>query len=84
MIGIEGRITLLMDSWPDWEQKLMALSKVEAVTWAAVKSTLEQLDANEFDDDIAYASGKSTVTVWELPCNPTYHTFFIFRTYKFL
>ena len=83
MIGIEGRITLLMDSWPDGEQKLMALSKVEAVTRAAVKSTLEQMDASEFDDDIAYASGKSTVTVLGVTMQ-SHLQHLIFRTYKFL
>ena len=63
VIGIEGRITSLMDSWPDWEQKLIALSKVESATRPAIKSTLQQLDESEVEDDIAYASGKSTAAI---------------------
>ena len=59
----------------------MALSKVEAVTRTAVKSTLEQLDASEFDDDIAYASGKSTVTVLRVTMQSHLQHLLIFRTY---
>ena len=53
-----------MDSWPDWEQKLIAFSKVESTTRSAIKCTLEQLD--EVDESIAYPSGKSTAAVHDL------------------
>ncbi len=58
MVGIEGRLTSLTDSWPVWEDKLVKYAKVEAATRPIIKKALSEVE-KEDGDDVAYPAGWS-------------------------
>ncbi len=62
MVGTEGRLTSLTDSWPDWEEKLIKYAKIEAATRPIIKKALDEVE-KECEDDIAFTSGWSCVGV---------------------
>ncbi len=62
LTGVTGRVTALMDSWPGWEDKIVAFSKIEAPTRRNIQSLRDQLDV-EHDDEIVAASGLLCILV---------------------
>ena len=62
VVELGGRTTSLLDSWPEWEKKLVELSKAESATRPAIKKILEELEVDH--SDIAYPAGMS----WEAEC----------------
>ncbi len=55
VVELGGRTTSLLDSWPEWESKLLQFSKAESATRPAMRKILEELEADH--SDIAYPAG---------------------------
>ena len=54
---MDGRVTALMDSWPQLETKLVEYAKVEAPTRQVIAKCLKALEEGD-EDEIAYPTGQ--------------------------
>ena len=55
VVKLGGRTTSLLDSWLEWETKIVEFSKAESATRPAMRKILEELEADH--SDIAYPAG---------------------------
>ena len=56
MVGTDGQVPSLTDSWPSWEEKLVKYAKLEANTRPVIKKALDEVEKGD-GDDIAYPAG---------------------------
>ena len=57
IVNLDGRVTALMDSWPQLETKLVEYAKVEASTRPAITKCLKTLE-EDCGDEIASPTGE--------------------------
>ena len=58
-MSLETSASSLMDSWPEWRDKLIQFSKLESVTRPVLKKLLSDLEAK---DGIMHPDGELVVT----------------------
>lgn len=55
MVATKGTVASLMDTWPEWKEKLIHLAKLDSGTRPMIKRILEKLERQE---QIVYPDGK--------------------------
>lgn len=55
VISMDGRTNSLLDSWPEWERKIVEFCKAESETRPAIKKLLQEMDIDH--PDIIYSTG---------------------------
>jgi len=61
VVKLEERPTSLLDSWLEWETKIVKFSKAESATRPAMRKILEELEADH--SDITYPAG---IYAWKI------------------
>jgi len=56
LVHCEVNINSLMETWPNWCRRIIALAKVEAVNRPFIKKLLDKLDITS--EDFQYPEGK--------------------------